>query len=196
MNINELKQRPELFEKAYCNYCDNELDYDWWGFAIEDIKSQWAEKKLDVYNVYFDLYQRYATFEGEMDTRDFLKMQGLEETHLALAALHSTGDSATLKAYTSQRCNMQRAEISDTDAHYLQYQTLPCGIFEGMDEDDWEELVGRDVGSVVEAWEDFCRDIAHDMLRRFEDEYEYLTSKEAFIEWADASEVEFEDGDD
>lgn len=193
MNITELQQHPKLFEEAYRSYCADGMDYDWWGFAIEDIKSQWAEKKLDVYDVYFDLYQRYATFEGEMDTRDFLKMQGLEETHLALAALHSTGDSATLKAYTSQRCNMQRAEIDENDAYYLQCQTTPRGIFEGMDEDEWQELVGREIDSITAAWEDFCNDLSYEMLRQLNAEHEHLTSEEAFIEWADANEIEFED---
>lgn len=198
MNITELQQHPELFEKAYCDYCINELDYEWWNLTIEDIKSQWVGKKLDVDNIYFDLYRRDIAFEGTMNTRDFLKMQGIEETHLALAALHATGDSARLNAYTSHRCNMQESEINETDAYYLQYQTLPCGIFEGMDEDEWSDLVGREIDSVVEAWDGFCNNLAYGMLRKLDDEYEYLTSEEVFVEWADANEIEFdgdEDGD-
>lgn len=199
MDINELKQHPELFEKAYLSYCNtHELDYDWWGFAIEDIKSQWAEKKLSVDNVYFDLHQGHATFEGRMDMWDFLKMQGLEETHLALAALHAIGERATLNAYVSQRCNVQRAEINENHAYYLQYQTAPCGIFEGMDE--WSELVGREIDSVVGAWENFCEDVSCGMLRQLDDEYadEYahLTSEEAFVEWADVNEIDFDEDED
>jgi len=195
MNITELKQRPELFEKAYRLYCENNLDYEWCDFTFEDIKSQWAEKKLHVGNVYFDLYRRCAAFEGEMDMWDFLQMQGLEDEYLALAALHSVGDDATLKAYTSQRCDVHRVDVNENHAYYLQYQTAPCGIFEGMDEDEWCELVGREIESVVEAWGDFCTDLSHEILRQLDYEYEYLTSEEAFIEWAVANEIEFDGGE-
>jgi hypothetical protein len=70
----------------------------------------------------------------------------------------------------------------------------PCGVFSGMSEEDWDELVSEqdreaDLEAEVLA---YCKGIGREMYNTLSDYWLDATSKEAFIEACDANEVTFE----
>jgi hypothetical protein len=77
-------------------------------------------------------------------------------------------------------------------------QTAPIGVFEGLDQEAWEELVDQQISdlSIEDEVLAFCEELADKLYRALRDEYEYLTSEEMFIEHCEINEVTFEESED
>lgn len=183
---------PTEFERAYQKWVEAELYYDWWdcvvdGF-IEDMKAKgvhigYRSGKHTTPCVYFSLgycQGDYASFEGSVTLHEWFAAVGLAETYPMLAAsLKEYGAWARISSH-----NRGWAYVADID--YEPDDTAPPkdGMFSDMDPEIWEEVVREQYEAIdlEKELNDWVRDQCQDLYRTLQEEYEYLTSEEQFIE--------------
>ena len=132
----------------------------------------------------------YASFEGSIAIDEWMEHKGYAETYPALyLAVKDYGEFAGV----SDRTNRRRWPRVSFDGNVVG-NTNPEGIFAGLEQEAWDELVEdqyRSAGledemqSEVEA---LCRKLYSDLR----DEYEHLTSEQSFIESCECNEITFE----
>lgn len=194
MNVLELRDRdPKRFEKEYYKWHEYALDYEWWDYLYSDFKAECVEIGVHVDDIQFSLgYSQsdYAAFTGRAYVHDWMEAQGHDKTHLA-AYLACWNDGSYVRLETgrggSMRANLEECAI----------QTAPSGVFAGLDQEAWEELVYAQLSdlSVEDEVLSFCEDLAAKLYRKLRDEYEHLTSKESFVESCECNEVTFEENE-
>ena len=192
MNIHELKKHdPVRFQREYQQWAEYDAsDYDWWVCVEEDFKERMKSLRVEVDRIQFSLgycQSDYATFEGKVFFYRWLENNGYAESHLAL--------------YLDAKRSCHYFEVRPVSYHrrgrvnldYITGITEPQGVFADLPEEDWDALVEDQFAS--EDWEqlaqDWVDDIEHDLYRELQQEYEYLTSEEQFIEHCEANEITF-----
>ena len=208
MNTSELKAHltpselqcsdPDRFQKEYSKWCEYALDYDWWDGIEENFKRDVAAEGITVERIYFSVsYSQsdYASFEGQINVAEWMAAntdlnQTYAEKYPALyLAIMDYGDYASVSDRTSRggwpRVSFEGNAVGNTE---------PAGIFAGLDNEDWDELVIDQYdaagieGALQSAVEAMCRKLYRDL----QDACEYLTSEESFIESCEANDITFE----
>lgn len=136
----------------------------------------------------------YATFEGRIMVWEWMEAtkdgpQTYAEKYPALfLAAQDYGDWASVNTW-HRSCN---ARVT-YDAH-LVGNTYPEGVFSGLDQEAWDELVEEqvDAAGLEQAMQDYVDDISRQLYRDLRAEYEHLTSEESFIESCECNDVTFE----
>jgi hypothetical protein len=193
-----LEQDPKRFQKEYSSWCEHALDYDWWDFIEERFKTDVSAEGIIVERIYFSLsYSQgdYASFEGQINVAEWMEAnkdgdQTYADKYPALyLAVMDYGEYASVSDRTN-RGGWPRVTFDGTCAG----NTEPAGIFAGLDNDDWDELVidqydaadlEKELQSAVEA---MCRKLYRDL----QDECEHLMSEQSFIESCECNEITFE----
>lgn len=198
MNINELKERdPSRFDREYQEWCEYQCTEPWWYESIEeDFKTDMAPLGLEVDKILFCLaYSQgdYASFEGRLSVTQWMKDEGYADTYPALwLAMCDYGfELRVYDRYDSPRIDWEYCySVGDN--------TKPSGIFEGLDQDAWCELVESQMDA--ENWEslinEWLLDKTSDLYEQLQEAYEYLTSEAMFIEDCENNEVEFDEGEE
>jgi hypothetical protein len=184
---------PKRFQKEYSKWAEYALDYDWWDGIEENFKHDVAAEGITVERIYFNLsYSQgdYASFEGQINVAEWMEAKGYDETYPALyLAVKDYGEYASVSDRTNRggwpRVNFDGTCVGNTE---------PAGIFAGLENEDWDELVCEqhdaagiedELQSTVEA---MCRKLYSDLQA----ECEHLTSEESFIESCECNDVTFE----
>jgi hypothetical protein len=136
----------------------------------------------------------YATFEGRINLGMWMEAnkcgdQTYAEKYPALhLAAQDYGDWVSVNTW-HRSCN---ARVT-YDAH-LVGNTYPEGVFSGLDQEAWDELVEEqmDDAGIEQALQDYVDNISCQLYRDLRDEYEHLTSEESFIESCECNDVTFE----
>jgi hypothetical protein len=117
-----------------------------------------------------------------------MELQGLHETYPALY-LAVVDDGSRIGVRTTHRGNMETC-----DYNMYANQTAPSGVFENLDQQAWEELIDEQEreADLEDGVLKFCQELADELYKDLEAEYEHLTSKESFIESCNCNEVLFE----
>lgn len=195
MNINELKEQdPSRFDDEYQKWREYQCTgYDWWDAVEEGFKTDMALLGLEVDRIYFSLgycQSDYASFEGTLSVTQWMKNEGYDVQYQALwLAMCDYGFGRKVE-------NRYACPNIDWEYYYsVGGNTEPSGIFEGLDQDAWCELVESQMDA--EPWEclinDWLQDKARDLYTQLVQEYEYLTSEEQFIESCENNDVEFDE---
>jgi len=194
MQVTELKERdPERFEKEYYKWQEHTLDYEWWEDLYEGFGQDCAALGVHVDDITFSGFYSQGdgvAFTGRMYVYQWMEAKGHHITHPA-AYLACREDGSYVRLETGRGNNM-RANIEE-----YANQTAPIGIFAGLEQEAWEELVDQQISdlSIEDEVLSFCEDLAH-KYRALRDEYEHLTSEEMFIEHCECNEVTFEENED
>ena len=195
MNVTELKERdPKRFEKEYYKWAENALDYEWYDYVEETFIEDCGKLGVRVDKITFSGFWSQgdgAAFTGHVRVHDWMEQKGYDVTHPA-AYLACRDDGSYVQLETSRGNNM-RSNLEERAC-----QTDPSGIFEGLDQEAWEELVNEQLVylNIEEEVLSFCEDLAAKLYCNLQDEYEHLTSEESFIEHCEAYEVTFEENED
>ena len=195
MNISELKEKdPARFEREYAKWRDWQCSDSYWSeFVEEGFKTDMALLGVDVDNIYFSLgycQSDYASFTGTLRIAQWMKSEGYDEQYQALwLALCDFGDELSV-------LDRHNSPVIDWEFWYsVGDNTEPSGIFEGLDQDAWCELVESQFDA--EPWEtlidEWLRGKARDLYKKLVEEYEYQTSEEQFIESCECNEVSFDE---
>lgn len=193
---------PKRFQQEYSKWCEYALDYEWWEWAEEQLRERLSSAGVTVERLLFSLsYSQgdYATFEGRIMVWEWMEAtkdgpqndttQTFAEKYPALfLAAQDYGDWASVNTW-HRRCNAR----VNYDAH-LVGNTYPEGVFSGLDQEAWDELVEEqvDAAGLEQAMQDYVDNISHQLYRDLRDEYEHLTSEESFIESCECNDVTFE----
>lgn len=188
LTVRELQEQdPRQFEKEYCKWCEHAVDYDWW----VEIKEMYAEKYeplgVRIDNIYFNLWRTEVAFEGRVELIDVMRHYGLDKEFMALAMAVEV-DGSYISVYTHREAYM-RLSVQEQ----LSYSE-PCGIFADLPTDAWQEMVDEEWGraDLEAATKEWCEEIASEIGKALEAEYEYLTSIDMFIESCEFNEITFE----
>ena len=185
-------QDPKRFRDEYIKWTEYALDYDWWDYMEERLKENLALKGFSVTRIWFSLsYGQgdYAAFEGGIAVDEWMAHKGYDVTYPALylaakdycefASVSSRGRGG------SARVNLEGNLVGNTP---------PTGVFAGLEQDAWDELVSEQyymAGLEDEMQSDVdaeCQELYTDLR----EEYEHLTSEESFIESCECNNVTFE----
>jgi hypothetical protein len=193
MNATEYKEHdPQGFEKAYWHWVEYAADYDWWDSIYDDFKERGLALGFDCGGFWFCGFYcqgSRAGGSGRIDVAPWMKLNGLDVEYPALYL-----------ACLDERVRID-IEIRERGADRVEYCETPSGygcdglgIFEGLGEDAWVELLGSqieyaDLEGIAHAQ---VLDFFHGLYKALQDEYEYLTSEEMFIEDCEANDVTFD----
>lgn len=185
---------PKRFEKEYYKWSANALNYEWWDCIEADFKTDCNAVGVIVHDITFSGFCSQgdgAAFTGRVYVYEWMEQKGHHITHPA-AYLGCKDDGSYVRLETGRSNNM-RANIEE-DAN----QTAPSGIFAGLEQEAWEELVDEQISelSIEDEVLSFCNDLAQELYTDLRDEYEHLTSEEMFIEHCECNEVTFEENED
>lgn len=192
MNVNQLKETdPRRFEKEYQKWMSNALDYEWWDFVYEQFQEDCQAHGFDVdlNRTYFSLgycQSDHASFEAVIDFSAWMTKHGYDQKYLALwLDVQEYGDNVA-----SYRGN--RAWVN---FDYRPGYCNPSGVFSDLPVEAWDALCEEQWAA--EDWEklllETCRELEDDLYRRLRDEYEHLTSEDAFVDSCMANETEFDE---
>ena len=182
---------PERFEKEYWLWTEHAYQYKWWDYIYEQFKADCLPKGVRVDNISFSGFYSQgdgATFDGQVDMPTYMELQGLHETYPALY-LAVVDDGSRIGVRQNHRGNMEIYNY-----HVYANQTAPSGVFENLDQQAWEELIDEQEREVDfdDAVLKFCRGLADELYKDLEAEYEFLTSREQFIDSCTCNEVLFD----
>lgn len=194
----ELKELdPKQFKKEYDDWSLHAADWDWTDWAQDARKEDMKVDGIHVESLYWQVSFSQgdgASFDGSVSIYDWMNavMADEEFTYaekypaLYIAAKQ---DGSFMRIRTGNRGQYLHIEMREN------WQgTRAEGIFKGLDDASWEELV-EDQASDACLDEDIrlhCERHMQDFYRTLRDEYLHLTSEQSFIESCECNEVTFE----
>jgi hypothetical protein len=179
---------PKLFQEKYQEWAEHACDYEWWDGVYDNFVEDMKEHGVDVsysgasragHCIYFSLsYSQgdYAAFDGTLDMPTWMEKHGYKTKYFPLwLDMQDYGARATIKS--RRNCCAQSLDYSPGNCR-------PSNIFEGMDEQAWDDLVttmfeAEDWDKLLDDW---LRDTCQKLYKDLQEEYEYLTSEAQFIE--------------
>jgi len=192
MNVQELKEKdPSRFQREYEEWYQHGLWRDWWDGVQEMFTEACKAKGVQVDKIWFSLnYSQgdYAAFEGALRVHEVMEHLKLAEPYPALYFAvkdYNTIVAVSCRYWTHSQVNGLRT---------YDMPSVPCGIFADLDEDTWDDLIETQVNeaNLDEVLQEMVDGLCGELYRQLRAEYEYLTSKESFIEHCEANEITFE----
>ncbi len=187
MNAAELKiADPKRFDKEYYEWLRYALDYNWSEGVTDMFKEDCGPKGVWVKTIHFAL-PGSAGFTGRVDVAVFMGLSGLAEQYPALYL--AVKDDGSWSHVTCTRNN----NVSVSYDSYAN-QTGPSGLFAGLDQQAWEELIdSQEAEADLEAaMQEHCVDLSNELYTSLCEEEEYLTSEAAYIDHCEANDITFE----
>jgi len=163
--------------------CEINVDYDWYGYSLEDIAETIKEKvgvELKCNDLMFDFFSKGNS--GLWVDRDVLT-SALREKYPKLEEL-DVGNDFGVWAYIGLR-----RDDTDGDIYFYEedeYDGLAKLMMDKQDDQD-KEKIREDLDVVLDEFADGYNSLY--------EEYSYLTSDDGIIETIKANEMEFEDED-
>lgn len=193
VTASDLRQRDaKRFQKEYSEWTNYAVGWDWWDCVYEGFREDVRPFGVTIgpNDMHFSLgYSQsdYAAFTGRIDIAEYMQEKGWDDTYPALyLAVKDCGDYATVcDRRSSAQVNYDGACIGNT---------YPAGVFKHLDQGAWDELVEEqyDAAGLEDELQSYVDEVCNDLYRCLRDEYEHLTSEEAFIDSCECNEVTFE----
>lgn len=180
--FNELSESAK--QKAIESLYNINTDYEWYEYTVDEFKSN--KEFFDITNVYFNGFYSQgdgAMFEYEGINKDFVKtiidslpISNWKKDVLKNCTYISGNGKQSGLYYHENSCSHNINIESDNGAQY--YRNI--------------ELLIDSVSSTIEdAIIEKYKELAKELYRTLEKEYDYLTSEKAIIETIEANEYEF-----
>lgn len=185
-------QHPKRFEKEYQKWQEYAADYDWADYIKEDFESQMQVQGIHVDRFTWCISYSQgdgAAFDGHVMVYQWMEAnpQYIERYPALYLACKADGSYMTLRV--SNRGFHMHTNVSE----YL-YETQPEGVFAMLDDEAWVELVTEQWGTAgLEGdMKATCDRFMQDFYDRLRDEYENITSEDAFVESCECNDITFE----
>ena len=185
---------PKRFEQEYWKWTEHCLWDEWYEGVEGCFTDEMAANGVTVEKISFSgFYSQgsYASFDGTVVVHKWMAAKTYDDGQTyaeAFPALYLAAkqDRAVVHVSTSYRGSVLfNDDIIDSDT--------PAGIFEHLDVDAWQALVAEQ--SERSNWESnirwFVESKNNELFKQLQDEYEYLTSEESFLESCEANEITF-----
>lgn len=191
MNAAELKiADPKRFDKEYYKWCAHALNYEWWDYTVDMFKEDCAPKGVEVVDTAFSI-PGSAGFAGWVNVAVFMETSGLAEKYPALyLGVMDDGGRATVSL--TRNSNMRVSY----DSYAI--QTAPSGMFSGLDQATWEELIeSQEAEADLEAAiQEYCNDLGNELHTMLRNEEDHQTSEESYIGYCEANDITFDTEED
>jgi hypothetical protein len=179
------------FETEYYKWQEYCLDYEWYDSIYDDFKETCKTCSIRVDDISFSGFHSQgggAAFAGRIDLTALMEREGLDVKYPALY-IGVKNDGSYFMVYNHRSGGLRGGEYE-----MCANQTAPDGIFSELDQQAWEELIEeQEAGAELEERAlAFARRLAAGLYTALSDEYDYLTSKESFIESCECNEITFE----
>ena len=197
VSASELKlSDPKRFDKEYWEWVEHSIDYDWWDSVYALATGDGRALGFDVADISFDLHSRDASWEGEVDLRKFAKAYALEADPKWFVVLELVKDgwastTMSISRYGFRNTTMRVGDYwveLDEDGVVGTGVMAGAGVVQVLDAVGGEAVFDEMEERVLEKANAF----AHTILEMLQEEYDYFTSEEAFIEDCDINDVTFE----
>ncbi len=185
-------QHPKKFESEYYKWVEYAADYDWADYIKDDFESQMRVQGIKVDRFYWDISYGQgdgAAFDGHVMIYQWMEAnpQYIERYPALYLACKSDGSYITLR--TNNRGFYMHTNVTE----YL-YESEPEGVFAMLEDEAWQELVVEqwDSAGLEEEIKSTCERFMSDMYDKLRDEYENITSEDAFLESCEINGITFE----
>lgn len=189
-------------QNALEDYALNGLDYDWWDCQEERLKEDMEEIGITVDKMYFSGFYTQgsgACFEGHVDDwPKFLWETGLWQQYLRCFA--NADELGRMEWTTCGNCPHENSlEFNDWElvmrtVHQDQDWTqAEGGIAQETFNDYTEKQFRQELEDLPGEVEQIVKDTCHQLYKDLQEDWEYLTSMEAFEETCEANDWEFEE---
>lgn len=187
----ELKELdPKRFEKEYHKWQEYSADYDWAEWVKEDYESQMKCEGIKIDNFEWDVSYSQgdgAAFNGHVVVHEWMDAnpQYMEQYQALYLACKQDGSYVTLR---TGRGMYMHANMNES-----LWGTEPEGIFKNLEKEAWDELVDAQyvAASLEDGIKSTCERFMSAMYCTLRDEYEDITSEEAFIGSCECNEITF-----
>lgn len=192
---------PKRFKKEYEDWALHAADWDWTDFEQDECKKDLALYGIHADSLYWSVAYSQgdgASFDGFVNIRDWMNAVYADaeltyaEKYPALY-LACKQDGSFIRVLTGNRGLHMGFDFREN------WQgTRAEGIFTGLDDATWEELIEDQVTDAdleAEIRKD-CESRMYDFYRTLRDEYENITSEDAFVEACECNGITFEVEDD
>jgi hypothetical protein len=198
VSVTELqKLEPKRFEREYWkwvehHYWDGDCTIEWFLEKQNEIGILDIDSKDISWSGFYSQGDGLA-FDARVDVLAFMRLKGYDKTHMPLyldmenyGVRGDVSRSNRYGNYFSQGANIDFA-VGNCD---------PAGVFSGMEQEDWDELVYEQwryfEDDLANEIHEYASDAARELYRALEEDYDYCTSEEQFIESCEINEVTFE----
>lgn len=183
---------PKKFAKEYEAWQEHAIYDDWADYIKEDFDSQMTVQGIHVDRFTWDISYSQgdgAAFDGHVMVYQWMEAnpQYIERYPALYLACKADGSYMTL------RVSNRGFHMHPNTTEYL-YETQPEGVFAMLDEEAWVELVTEqwDSAGLEEEIKSTCERFMQDFYDRLRDEYENITSEDAFVESCECNDITFE----
>ena len=206
MKLNELKEYDEdVYRKAYEKWAvwQNNFD-DWWEDVYDWMKEQGKERGFNVEEIEFSGFCSQgdgARWKGSIDVYKWL--QGQEwwkgRAHWSIygelnrIGLMGCGVGRFSSNYSNDGSMWVEVEWGEMEFGGYDDCVVEEGLFQGLTYSEAYEILEPHTQDIEDTLLEAARDFAREIYRTLEEEYEYQTSEEAFAEWAECNEIEFDE---
>ena len=198
VSVTELqKLEPKRFEREYYDWVTNH----WWegDYTIEWFLEK--QNEIDILDIdskdisWSGFYSQGdgLAFDARVDVLAFMRLKGYDKTHMPLYLDMENYGARAGVTRSSRYCNYfsQGANID-----FEVGACAPAGVFSGMEQEDWDELVYEQwryfEDDLADEIHEYASDVARELYRALEEDYTASTSEEEFIESCEFNEVTFE----
>lgn len=184
-------QHPRRFRKEYEAWQEHAIYDDWADWIKEDYESQMRVYGIKVDRFVWSISYSQgdgAAFDGHVSLYAWMEANPQYIERYPALYLACKQDGSYVKIRTSRGMYLH-ANINES-----LWGTDPEGIFKNLEKEAWDELVSDqyDAASLEDEIKSTCERFMSDMYRTLRDEYENITSEDAFVESCDANGVTFE----
>jgi hypothetical protein len=197
VSAEELQRRdPREFQRQYWDW----VEHAYWEPEFEFTLPQWQTEhgvhveRSDI--SYSGFYSRGdgLAFDGRVEVQRILDQLGLQTKAPALYADVLNFGTNWLWVKRSRGYSVNFSDCVEWD--YSPGNCYPSGVFVNLDQATWDTLVEAQfdlwVSDIEKAALELAQQLAGEMYSELQDDYEYCTSEESFIEHCEANEVKFE----
>jgi hypothetical protein len=190
---------PKRFQKEYLKWSEWQWQDDWYiDNTLERFQNKYRPKGFEIEELHYRIsYSQgdYGSFSGRVIPAEWMEATltcpdgpSYAERYPALYLACSEDSSyMNIKGADGRR---------DWRVDYQEgwYGVAPSGIFAGLSEMDWDELVAAQCyeADLEEKLIAYCRSIGTEIYDELRDAYEDATSEESFIESCEANDITFE----
>jgi hypothetical protein len=182
-NVYEFSELSDAAKsEALDDYIANGIDYPWYDCIYDDAKTIGGLMGIDVDNIYF------SGFCSQGDGACFEGGYSYKKQCVKLVADYAPLDSE-LNRIVKTLASIQKRnfyQLSASVKHSGHYYHELCTVVD-VDHDNDSSVNGNDENDLIETLRDFMRWI----YTQLENEYDYITSEESFIDMCQANEWTF-----
>lgn len=205
VNIKELKNYEQEYQKHYQAYCTSQWDFpleeDWYVDGLNE-QNKWLDVSGILYSISYSQGD-YAQFTGRVYLEKFLDEFDTENEYFVLREALKMGDCDEYMVVSRSSYNRGGAAFDaiewrgydegQDDADWVVggvNQTR--SILEGMNYRDYREVCQELIGDLEEWIKGKCESLFSKLYDDITSELEYQTSEVAFVEWAESMDEQFE----